>query len=283
MPSSSVERRSFFFSFSFLSSFFLFFLFFFFFWVSTRRPVPHAQSRPPPSPGLSCKPWPRCPEPRCPRRVGKCRVAPADRPWAPVGPRGRSGEGRRGRGGVEGGHRRPPASSRGPSGRLRPRRHAGLRESPPAPRGAAACDPERSGGPRGESEAWGPGSRGAGGGQAQSRAAGEDSRGRARRAAAPGGCRCGGRGEAAACGKLAGARSPAPRGGRSRPAALVSNYCADGPERRCPCLHAQLAKQRTTARATRAGVPHGTFLERMTLVRSLKTFRVVNFWRSESN
>lgn len=102
--------------------------------------------------------------------------------------------------------------------------------SVPASLGAAACDPERrasgsgGGGPRGESEASGPGS---------GRRPGPEPR----RSGAPAGPSTARRRpwrvslrrtrEAAACGKLAGARSPAPRGGRSRPAALVSNYRAD--------------------------------------------------------
>lgn len=126
--------------------------------------------------------------------------------------------------------------------------------SVPAPLGAAACDAERSGGPRGESEASGPGS---GRWPGPSRAAGEDPRSRARCAAVPGGCRCGGRGRrrpagswrehgaqpraAARAGRLSWFQTTAPTGA---PLTL---------------LHAQLVKQRMTTRVTRAGIAPWNF------------------------
>lgn len=178
-------------------------------------------------------------------------------PWARVRERGDAG----GRGG-EGGLRHPPSSSREPSGAGSAPGATRSSASPPsAPLWGGGLRPgaerSRAAAPRGGSEASG--LRGAGGGQARGTPLWRTPGGRGRCAVpGPGGCRCGRtdgqtREAAAACGKLAGAWS--------RPAALSSNYRAD-------CSAAARAARSTCQaegdrrRATRAGVPRGTFLER---------------------
>lgn len=133
--------------------------------------------------------------------------------------------------------------------------------SVPAPLGAAACDPERSDRPRGESEASGPGS---GRWPGPSCAAREDPRSRARRAAAPGGCRCGGRGRRRPVGSWRehGAQ-PRAAAGAGRLPWFQTTAPTGAP---LPLLHAQLAKQRMTTPLLVPGLPRGTFLERMALV-----------------
>lgn len=164
-----------------------------------------------------------------------------------------------GRGG-EGGHRRPsPVLSGVLGGRLRPRRHAELAESPfSSPLGRRPATRSGAAAPRGGSEASGRVG-GAGGGQARCAPLWRTPGDRARCAVPrPGRCCCrraGGRTReaAAACGKLAGARS--------RPAALSSNYRAD----RSAAVRAARSTCQAEGdrrRATRAGVPRGTFLER---------------------
>lgn len=171
-----------------------------------------------------------------------------------------SGPGEGARRGARRGRRTPPPAlvlSGALGDRLRPRRHAEL--PPQLPSGAAACDPERSGAaaPRGGSEASG--LRGAGGGQARGVPLWRTPGGRARCAVpGPGGCRCGRAGgrtreAAAACGKLAGAWS--------RPAALSSNYRADR-SAAARAARSTCQAEGDRRRATRAGVPRGTFLER---------------------
>lgn len=150
--------------------------------------------------------------------------------------------------------------------------------SVPAPLGAAACDPERSGGPRGESEASGPGS---GRRPGPSRTAGEDPRGRARRAAAPGGSRCGGRGRRRPAGSWREHGAQPRAAARAGPLPWFQTTAPTGAS--LPLLHAQLVKRRMTARATRAGAAPWNFSLRMALVRFLKDFSSRGFWGSESN
>lgn len=115
--------------------------------------------------------------------------------------------------------------------------------SVPAPLGAAACDPERSGAAaaaRGERAR--PRCRGAGSGQARA-APLRRTRGRARRAAAPGGCRCGGRGRRrrpAGSWREHGAQSRA--GARAGPLPSFQTTALTGAP--LPLLHAQLANDR---------------------------------------
>lgn len=121
---------------------------------------------------------------------------------------------------------------------------------------------ERSGAaaPRGGSEASGP--RGAGGGQARGAPLWRTPGGQSMVRGPPAGrvsLRAGGRADgrtreaAAACGKLAGAWS--------RPAALSSNYRADR-SAAARAARSTCQAEGDRRRATRAGVPRGTFLER---------------------
>lgn len=178
------------------------------------------------------------------------------------------GSGRRGdsggRGG-EGGHRRPPprplGSPRGPAPPPAPR--GARRVSLQLPSGATACDPERSGGPAGGSEASG--LRGAGGGQARGAPLWRTPGGRARcTVSRPGGCR---RGRADGRGR----RRPAGSWRERRAGRLPSVQTTAPTTAPLPRLHAQLAKRRVTAAGPLArGCPVELFLKGMASVSSLK-------------
>lgn len=161
-----------------------------------------------------------------PRRAGRSAAGSGRAP----GKVGRAGAG--GCGG-EGGHGHPPRSSRGALGAgSAPRRHAEPGECPRSPRGGG-LRPGAERRPAGRERGLGAGERASAGPEPR-RWGGPAGPSPARRRR-PWRVSLRRTREAAACGKLAGARSPAPRGGPSRPAALVSNYRAGRPERRCPC------------------------------------------------
>lgn len=171
-----------------------------------------------------------------------------------------------GRGG-EGGHRRPsPVLSGALGGRLRPRRHAELAESPfSSPLGRRPATRSGAAAPRGGSEASGRVG-GAGGGQARCAPLWRTPGDRAWCAVPqPGRCRCrraGGRG-----------RRRRPVGSwRERGAGPLPSVQTTAPTAaRLSGLHAQLAKRRVTAAGPLArGCPVELFLKGMASVCSLR-------------
>lgn len=169
-----------------------------------------------------------------------------------------SGPGEGGRRGARRGRRTPPPapspSSREPSG-------AGsapgaTRVSLQLPSGAAACDPERSGGPAGRERGLGAGGKRAAARPEARRSGGPRGTEHGARSLGREGVATGGRADAGGGGGLREV------GGSAEPARCPQFKLPRRPQRAVRAARSTCQAEGDRRRATRAGVPRGTFLER---------------------